>query len=128
MLALMRRLLCVLPPVAAAGAPAGAHAAADPLAVRGGRLVDAQGPAVVLHGVNVAYKPAPYTPDFTRADGQPFVPTPFPYAYLQPAVGRSFTSFWSNRAGIRSEFVRVLRRTPLTVRGSGSASITVTRR
>ena len=129
MLALMPRLLCVLPLVAAAGAPAGAHAAAaDPLAVRGGRLVDAHGRAVVLHGVNVAYKPAPYTPDFTRVDGDPFVPTPFPDAYLQRAVGRSFTSFWSNRAGIRSEFVRVLRRTPLTVRGSGSASITVTRR
>ncbi|HSS58790.1 MAG TPA: hypothetical protein VLK59_12330, partial [Solirubrobacteraceae bacterium] len=86
----MRRLLCVLPPVAAAGAPAGAHAAADPLAVRGGRLVDAQGPAVVLHGVNVACKPAPYTPDFTHVDGEPFDPTPSHYAYLQPAVGRSF--------------------------------------
>ena len=46
-------------------------------------------------------------PDWaTLDDGQPFVPTPFPYAYLQPAVGRSFTSFWSNRDGIRSEFVR----------------------
>ena len=49
-------------------------------------------------------------PDWaTLDDGQPFVPTPFPYAYLQPAVGRSFTSFWSNRDGIRSEYVRRLR-------------------
>ena len=42
-------------------------------------------------------------PDWATLDeGQPFVPTPFPYAYLQPAVGRSFTSFWSNRDGIRT--------------------------
>ena len=179
----MRRPLCVLLVLmAGAAVPAGAHAAADPLAVKGGRLVDGQGRAVVLHGVNVVYKLAPYTPDFTRADarrlrgwgmnairlgvswraleptlgvldagyaarvrrlvrvagaeglwvlvdmhqdlwserfggngapdwatlddGQPFVPTPFPYAYLQPAVGRSFTSFWSDRDGIRSEYVR----------------------
>jgi endoglycosylceramidase len=177
----VRRALCLLL-LAAAAAPASAGAAADPLAVRGGRLVDRQGRAVVLHGVNVVYKLAPYTPDFTRADarrlrgwgmnairlgvswraleptrgvldagyaarvrrlvrlagaeglwvlidmhqdlwserfggngapdwatlddGQPFVPTPFPYAYLQPAVGRSFTSFWSNRDGIRTEYVR----------------------
>ena len=33
-------------------------------------------------------------------------PRRFPYAYLQPAVGRSFTSFWSNRDGIRTEYVR----------------------
>ena len=165
-----------------AAVPASAPGAADPLAVKGGRLVDGQDRAVVLHGVNVVYKLAPYAPDFTRADarrlrgwgmdairlgvswraleptrgvldagyaarvrrlvrlagaeglwvlvdmhqdlwserfggegapdwatlddGQPFVPTPFPYAYLQPAVGRSFTSFWSNRDGIRSEYVR----------------------
>ena len=146
--------------------------AADPLAVKGARLIDGQGRTVVLHGVNVVYKLAPYTPDFTRADarrlrgwgmnairlgvswraleptrgvldtvyvarvrrlvrlagaeglwvlidmhqdlwseryggegapdwatlddGQPFTsPRPFPYAYLQPAVGRSFTSFWT---------------------------------
>jgi endoglycosylceramidase len=177
----VRRLLCVLVLLAAAAAPAGAHAAADPLTVKGGRLVDAQARAVVLHGVNVVYKLAPYTPDFTPADarrlrgwgmdairlgvswraleptrgvldtayvsrvrrlvrlagaeglwvlidmhqdlwserfggegapdwatlddGQPFVPTPFPYAYLQPAVGRSFTSFWTNREGIRTAYV-----------------------
>ena len=120
MLALMRRLLRVPMLVTAAGAPAGAPAAADPLAGRGGRLVDAQRQrrlqAGALHtGLHARRRRA-------------FVPTPFPYAYLQPAVGRSFTSFWSNREGIRSEFVRVLRHTPLTVRGSGSASITVTRR
>ena len=177
----MRRALCLLL-LAAVAAPASAGAAADPLTVQGGRLVDRQDRAVVLHGVNVVYKLAPYTPDFTRADarrlrgwgmnairlgvswraleptrgvidagyaarvrrlvrlagaeglwvlidmhqdlwserfggngapdwatldeGQPFVPTPFPYAYLQPAVGRSFTSFWSNRDGIRTEYVR----------------------
>ena len=45
-------------------------------------------------------------PDWaTLDDGQPFVPTPFPFAYLQPAVGRSFTSFWANRDGIRDEYV-----------------------
>ena len=32
-------------------------------------------------------------------------PEPFPYAYLQPAVGRSFTSFWTNRDGIRTAYV-----------------------
>jgi endoglycosylceramidase len=45
-------------------------------------------------------------PDWaTLDDGLPFVPTPFPYAYLQPPVGRSFTSFWTNRDGIRSAYV-----------------------
>ncbi len=174
----MRRLLCIV--LVMATLPASAHAA-DPLAVKRGRLVDGRGRAVVLHGVNVVYKLAPYAPDFTRADarrvrgwgmnairlgvswralepargsidaayvarvrtlvrragdeglwvlidmhqdlwserfggngapdwatfddGQPFVPTPFPFAYLQPAVGRSFTSFWANRDGIRDEYV-----------------------
>jgi endoglycosylceramidase len=177
----MRRLVCVLLLLTAA-LPASARAAADPLAVRGARLVDGQGRAVVLHGVNVVYKLAPYTPDFTRADArrlrgwgmnairlgvswralepargtidaayvarvrklvrlagaeglwvlvdmhqdlwaerfggngapdwatlddaQPFVASPFPFGYLQPAVGRSFTSFWTNRDAIRSEYVR----------------------
>jgi endoglycosylceramidase len=176
----MRRLVCVLLLLTAA-LPTSARAAADPLTVKGGRLVDGHGRAVVLHGVNVVYKLAPYTPDFTRADarrlrgwgmnairlgvswralepargtidaayvarvrrlvrlagveglwvlvdmhqdlwserfggngapdwatlddGQPFVASPFPYGYLQPAVGRSFASFWSNRDGIRSEYV-----------------------
>jgi endoglycosylceramidase len=68
MLARMRRLLCVL--VLTAALPASAHAAADPLAVKGARLVDGQGRAVVLHGVNVVYKLAPYAPDFTRADAR----------------------------------------------------------
>ena len=156
-------------------------AAADPLAVKGGRLVDGRGRAVVLHGVNVVYKLAPYTPDFTRADArrlrgwgmnairlgvswralepargsidtayvarvralvrragaeglwvlvdmhqdlwserfggngapdwatlddaQPFVATPFPFGYLQPAVGRSFTSFWSQPRRHPHEYV-----------------------
>ena len=178
----MRLLVPALLAALIAAVPASAPGAADPLAVRGGRLVDGQDRAVVLHGVNVVYKLAPYAPDFTRADarrlrgwgmdairlgvswraleptrgvfdtgyaarvrrlvrvagaeglwvlidmhqdvwserfggegapdwatlddGQPFVATPFPYAYLQPAVGRSFTSFWSNRDGIRSEYVR----------------------
>ena len=176
----MRRLVCVLLLLTAA-LPASARAATDPLTVKGGRFVDGHGRAVVLHGVNVVYKLAPYTPDFTRADarrlrgwgmnairlgvswralepargaidaayvarvralvrlagaeglwvlvdmhqdlwserfggngapdwatlddGQPFVPSPFPYGYLQPAVGRSFTSFWGNRDGIRSAYV-----------------------
>jgi hypothetical protein len=60
----MGRPLCVLLVLmAAAVVPAGAHAAADPLAVKGGRLVDGQGRTVVLHGVNVVYKLAPYAPD-----------------------------------------------------------------
>lgn len=176
----MRRLLYVLLLLTAV-LPASARAGADPLAVRQGRLVDRQGRTVVLHGVNVVYKLAPYTPDFTRADArrvhgwgmnavrlgvswralepargtidaayvgrvrrlvriagseglwvlidmhqdlwserfggngapdwatlddaQPFVATPFPFGYLQPAVGRSFTSFWTNRDAIRSEYV-----------------------
>jgi endoglycosylceramidase len=65
----VRRLLCVLL-LAAAAAPASAHAAADALTVKGGRLVDMEGRSVVLHGVNVVYKLAPYTPDFTRADAR----------------------------------------------------------
>jgi endoglycosylceramidase len=178
----MGRPLCVvLVLMVMAVVPAGARAAADPLAVKGGRLVDRQGRTVVLHGVNVVYKLARYAPDFTRADarrlrgwgmnairlgvswkaleptrgvldagyaarvrklvriagaeglwvlvdmhqdlwserfggegapdwatlddGLPFVPTPFPYAYLQPPVGRSFTSFWANRDEIRSAYV-----------------------
>jgi endoglycosylceramidase len=175
----VRRALCAL--LAALVVPASAHAA-DALTVRDGQLRDARGREVVLHGVNVVYKLAPYLPDFTRADarrlrgwgmdairlgvswraleptrgavdpgyvarvgklvrlagdeglwvlvdmhqdvwseryggegapdwatlddGQPFMPAPFPYGYLQPAVGRALTSFWTNRDGIRSEYVR----------------------
>jgi endoglycosylceramidase len=180
MLARVRRALCAL--VVALALPASAGAAVDPLSIHGGAVRDAHGREVVLHGVNVVYKLAPYLPDFTRADarrvrgwgmnairlgvswraleptrgaidaayvdrvhrlvrlagddglwvlvdmhqdlwserfggegapdwatlddGQPFAPSPFPYGYLQPAVGRSLTSFWTNRDGIRSEYVR----------------------
>src|SRR6266540_6753570 len=65
----MRRLVCLLLLIAAA-LPASARAATDPLAVEGGRFVDGDGRTVVLHGVNVVYKLAPYTPDFTRADAR----------------------------------------------------------
>ena len=65
----MRRLVCVLLLLTAA-LPASARAAADPLAVKDGRFVDGHGRAVVLHGVNVVYKLAPYTPDFTHADAR----------------------------------------------------------
>jgi len=174
-----RRVLAVA--LLALALPASAQAT-DRLAVRGGQLRDAHGRQVVLHGVNVVYKLAPYLPDFTRADarrlrgwgmnairlgvswralepargtidaayaarvrrmvrlagdeglwvlvdmhqdqwaerfggngapdwailddGQAFQPSPFPYGYLQPAVGRSFTSFWTDRDGIRGEYVR----------------------
>ena len=40
-----------------------ASAAAAPLKVEDGRLVDGRGRTVVLHGVNVAYKVAPYHPN-----------------------------------------------------------------
>jgi hypothetical protein len=40
-----------------------ASAAAAPLEVEGGALVDGKGRTVVLHGVNVAYKVAPYHPN-----------------------------------------------------------------
>src|SRR5205085_11055365 len=40
-------------------APAGA---AGPLKVKGGQLVDSSGRTVILHGVNVVYKLAPYLP------------------------------------------------------------------
>ncbi len=63
----MRRLLCIV--LLMAALPASAQAA-DPLAVKGGRLVDGRGRAVVLHGVNVVYKLAPYAPDFTRAEAR----------------------------------------------------------
>jgi len=50
-------LLCLL-----AALPAAAGAQARPLQVRDGRLVDGQGRQVVLHGVNVVFKRAPYLP------------------------------------------------------------------
>ena len=167
-----------------------ATAAAAPLRVKGGKLVDGKGRTVVLHGVNVAYKVAPYHPNGTaertsfdredvarlrswgmnsirlgvtwkalepapgrldeayvaeiarltrlatrrglyvlvdmhqdewseryRGNGAPewatlddgilFPPVSpgHPYDYLEPAVGRAFTSFWENRDGIRTRFV-----------------------
>ncbi|MFL5827363.1 MAG: cellulase family glycosylhydrolase [Thermoleophilaceae bacterium] len=58
----MARALPMLLLAAALGLPAGA-AAAEPLAVRDGRIVDrSTGATVVLRGVNVVYKPAPYLP------------------------------------------------------------------
>jgi hypothetical protein len=78
--------------LAALALPASAHAAADHLTVGRGQLRDSRGRQVVLHGVNVVYKLAPYLPEFTRAQG-----------------------------------VRVVRCAPLTLRGAGRASITVTR-
>jgi len=179
-----------------------AVAGAAPLKVKGGRLVDGKARTVVLHGVNVAYKVAPYHPngsaertsferrDVTRLrswgmnsirlgvtwkalepapgrldeayvaeivrltrlaarrglyvlvdmhqdewseryrgngapewatidDGIPFPPiTPgHPYDYLEPAVGRAFTSFWENRDGIRSRFVAAFARLARELRG-----------
>ena len=180
--------------------PAAADAA--PLRVKGGRLVDGTGRTVVLHGVNVAYKVAPYHPNgsseetsFDRQDvarlrswgmntirlgvtwkalepapgavdeaylaeivqltrlaarsglyvlvdmhqdewseryrgngapewatiddGLPFPPVTagHPYDYLEPAVGRAFTSFWENRDGIRSRFVAAFARLARELRG-----------
>ena len=48
----------------------------------------------------------------TLDDGILFPPvTPgHPYDYLEPAVGRAFTSFWENRDGIRSRFVAAFAR------------------
>ena len=179
-----------------------ASAAAAPLRVKGGRLVDGRGRTVVLHGVNVAYKVAPYHPNgagertsFDREDvarlrgwgmnsirlgvtwkalepapgaidesylaeiarisrlaarrglyvlvdmhqdewseryrgnGAPewatiddgilFPPvTPgHPYDYLEPAIGRAFTSFWENRDGVRTRFVAAFARLAAQLRG-----------
>ena len=57
----MRRILLLL----AVSAVFPASAAAAPLKVKEGRLVDGRGRTVVLHGVNVAYKVAPYHPNGT---------------------------------------------------------------
>lgn len=186
-----RRLLPLIAVLLAFPAAAGAA----PLKVEGGRLVDGKGRTVVLHGVNVAYKVAPYHPNggaertsfdrqdvarlrswgmnsvrlgvtwkalepapgqideaylaeivrltrlaarrglsvlvdmhqdewseryrgngapewATLDDGLLFPPvTPgHPYDYLEPAVGRAFTSFWENRDGIRTRFVAAFAR------------------
>ena len=55
-----RRALPLLIAAAALAAPGAAGAA--PLVVRGTHLVDGQGRTVVLHGVNVVFKPPPYLP------------------------------------------------------------------
>ena len=38
------------------------------------------------------------------------VPPPFPFGYGHPAIGRAETSFWENRDGIRSEYVKAFTR------------------
>jgi hypothetical protein len=43
----------------------GAASAADPLAIKGGRIVDARGRQVVLHGANAVFKRPPYFPPLT---------------------------------------------------------------
>jgi len=50
---------CAVAGLATAAVPSAAGA---PLRVRGTHLVDSQGRTVILHGVNVVYKPAPYLP------------------------------------------------------------------
>jgi hypothetical protein len=162
----MRRVVCVL--LLMAALPASARAAADPLVVKGGRFVDGHGRAVVLHGVNVVYKLAPYTPDFTRADARRLhgwsmnaIRLGVSWRALEPARGAidaAYVARWSYRAGdgrftlrwtsargadtvvavprvayprgfsVRAHGVRVVRRAPLTLRGAGRASITITRR
>lgn len=58
-----RRLVASLLAAAlGAGLASAGPAAAAPLRVRGTHLVDGQGRTVILHGVNVVYKPAPYLP------------------------------------------------------------------
>jgi endoglycosylceramidase len=185
----MRARLVVMAVVLAAAlaapfAPAATASTADPLTIKGGRIVDAQGRQVILHGANTVFKLAPYYPPLTRSDfrrmrswgfnairlgviwaglepqpgvidqdyiahvqaivklaakegfwvlldmhqdlyaqrftgegapewavlddGIPFTPTPGDFAlnYATPAVGRAFTSFWTDRNGIRTEYVR----------------------
>jgi endoglycosylceramidase len=58
-----RRSLSAAAALVALALPAAAHGAdLDPLTLRDGRLTDAQGREVVLHGINVHYKRAPYLP------------------------------------------------------------------
>jgi endoglycosylceramidase len=57
-----RAALALLVAFLAAAVPA---QAADPLRVKGGRLVDDRGRTVVLHGVNVVFKRPPYLPHGT---------------------------------------------------------------
>src|SRR6185436_128962 len=79
-----------------------ASAAAAPLKVKGGALVDGKGRTVVLHGVNVAYKVAPYHPNgaaeqtsFDREDvarlrgwGMNSIRLGVTWKALEPAPGR----------------------------------------
>jgi endoglycosylceramidase len=51
-------------------------------------------------------------------DGLPFVPgMPFPFAYAQPALGRAEQSFWEDRQGIRTEYVKSFARLATRFRG-----------
>ena len=45
-----------------------ALAAADPLSIKSGRIVDARGRQVILHGANAVFKRPPYYPPLTRSD------------------------------------------------------------
>ena len=82
--------------------PGPASAAAAPLKVKAGTLVDGRGRTVVLHGVNVAYKVAPYHPNgssertsFDREDvarlrswGMNTIRLGVTWKALEPAPGR----------------------------------------
>ena len=58
-----RKLFAGVVAALAVGASGAAPAAAlDPLTVSGGKLKDRHGRNVVLHGINVHYKVAPYLP------------------------------------------------------------------
>ena len=59
-----------LPAALIATAPASPPAAAEPLAVKGGDWWTGRVAPWFCNGVNVVYKLAPYTPDFTRADAR----------------------------------------------------------
>jgi endoglycosylceramidase len=61
-LALVRHILFCIAALAALMTVAAPAAALDPLTLRGGKLKDRDGRNVVLHGINVHYKVAPYLP------------------------------------------------------------------
>jgi hypothetical protein len=58
-----------------------------------------------------------------RDDDIPFEPIAgdFGLKYATPAVGRSFTSFWTDRDGIRTEYMRAF--TALAQRFAGNATV-----
>ena len=58
-----------------------------------------------------------------KDDGIPFTPVPGDFAlnYATPAVGRSFTNLWTDRDGIRTEYVRAF--TALAERFAGTDSV-----